>query len=269
MPGLATDPLHTGPSPGSGGRAACCRVGPDRDGAAAVAPMLVDVRTGWIVAGVLLLGLVGGCSDGVPKIERSNLSRTAPDVSSFRLIDALPEPDDFGPGWTFDKNSVSDLDYYAEYAILDVALHCEGASPKDAGLTDPSKHAVSASLQPPQPPGYVWVRIAVDSPGASADRLALIRTAFSKCGDLKYSRDHQDYKQAYKMLRLPGVRADESFGVRISTEVTSDDKDAREVETWGFARSGGLVVVLSGREGVDVTPLVSKAMAEARRETGL
>jgi len=27
--------------------------------------------------------------------------------------------------------------------------------------------------------------------------------------------------------------------------------------------------VLSGQEGVDVTPLLSKAMAEARRETGL
>jgi hypothetical protein len=71
------------------------------------------------------------------------------------------------------------------------------------------------------------------------------------------------------MLKPPGVRADESFGVRITTEVTSDDKDDHEVETWGYARSGGLVVVLSGQEGVDVTPLLSKAMVEARQETGL
>ncbi len=231
--------------------------------------MLVDMRTGWIAAGALLLGLVGGRSDGVGKIERSKLSRTVPDVNSFHLINALPEAGDFGPGWTFATETLADTDYYVEYAILDVARYCKGASPKDAGLTDPSKYAVSASLRPPQPPGYVWVRIAIDSPGASADRLALIRTAFNKCGDLEYSENGRDYKQVYEMLRPPDVRADEFFGVRITTEVTNDDKDDRDVETWGYARSGGLVVVLVGLEGVDAMPLLSKAMAEARQATGL
>lgn len=233
--------------------------------------MLVDMRTAWIGAGALLLTLAG-CGDGggAGRIEPSKLSRTVPAVDPFALINALPEPDELAPGWKLATDTLSDSDYFAEYRISDVARHCKGASPKEAGLTELSKFAVSASARPPQPPGDLWIRVAVDSPGASADRLALIRAAFTKCGELKYHEREQDYAQRYELLRpQPDVVADESFGVRVTTEVTNDAEDDRDVETWAYARSGGLVVVLSGRSGVDAMPMLANAMAEALEATGL
>ncbi|MCY1136931.1 hypothetical protein OWR29_02905 [Actinoplanes sp. Pm04-4] len=205
------------------------------------------MRALWTAAGALVVALAAGCGQGVGEIDRSELSHDIPQIRSLRLIDALPEPADLGPGWTLDTTSVDDEDYYNEYAISEVARNCEGASPTAAELTEPNEYTASVSMEPEEGPGHLWVRIAVDSPAGSADRLALIRAAYESC---------EVEGQSYQMLKPAGVDADESFGVRIT--------EGSQVFTWVYARHGGLVVALSGREGVDAEPLLPKAMAEAR-----
>jgi hypothetical protein len=214
----------------------------------------------------LVFGAAAACggSGGVGAIAHSTLSRAVPSVSPFELAGALPAPADFGPGWTFDTTSLGNTDYFQEFLLNSLLGDCKGASPKDQGIAVSFEQAVSGSLNAPQPPGYVWVRIAVDSPAASADKMALMRADFTHCPTSRIPPAGAGGTETYVLLPpMPEVRADDSFAVRITSHlpgaVTTD-----EVETWAYARVGGLVVAVVGLEGVNPVPLLPKALAKVR-----
>ena len=211
----------------------------------------------------LMLGAAVACggSGEVGTIAHSTLSRTVPSTSSFQLAGALPAPVDFGSGWTFDATSLGTNDYFVEFVLNGLIRDCKGATPQDQGITESSAQVVSGSLNAPQPPGAVWARLAIDSPAASADRMALMRADFAHCPTSQLA---DGGTEGYVVQpQLPGVRADDSFAVRITTH--DPDVAATDVViTWAYARVGGLVVALAGLEGVNPVPLLPKALAKAR-----
>jgi len=214
----------------------------------------------------LVFGAAVACggSGGVGAIAHSTLSRAVPSISSFELAGALPAPADFGAGWTFDTTSPGNLDYFEEFLLNGLLGDCQGASPKGQGIAVSSARAVSGSFKAPRPPGYMWARLAIDSPAVSADRMALMRADFTHCPTSKTSLSGVGATESYVVLpQMPGVRADDSFAARITVHFP-DPGDSDEVETWAYARVGGLVVALAGLDGVNPVPLLPKALAKAR-----
>ncbi|TDB83684.1 hypothetical protein E1264_27435 [Actinomadura sp. KC216] len=226
----------------------------------------------WLAAPVVFCMVTAGCGGGgVDPITRSTLSNVVPPVSPLRLVDALPEPADFGGGWRLEPGSLGKQDYYASFSRQVLVHTCEGANPKKAGIPTDSKHTASVLMVGENDGSRdVSIIVAVDSPAASADRISFLRAAYEGCSEAHIEKDGEVHDEKYELLEVSGVKADQTLAVKVTdrTELPGEEPDT-EVETAAYARVGGLVVALTGRHGTDPRPLLAAALAEARQELGL
>ncbi|TDD22658.1 hypothetical protein E1287_39630 [Actinomadura sp. KC06] len=232
----------------------------------------MDMIRRWLAAPVMLCTLTAGCGGGgVDPITRSTLSNAVPPVSPLRLVDALPEPADFGSGWRHETGSLGKQDYYDSFAGQVLVHTCEGANPEKAGIPTSSKHTVSILMVGENDGArVVSIRIAVDGPAASADRISFLRAAYEGCGEAHIEQNGEEHDEKYELLKVSGVKADQTLAVKVTDTMKLPGKEPdTEVDTMAYARVGGLVVALAGRHGTDPRPLLAAALAEARRELGL
>ncbi|MGH3241681.1 MAG: hypothetical protein ACRDNL_15015 [Spirillospora sp.] len=205
----------------------------------------------------------------VEPIARSTLSQTVPSVSQGNLVNALPEPADFGPGWVFDTESVDDHDYFELVTGGAVGDACEGADPARVGLPVMSPHKITATMKREDGPSSVEMGIGVDSPAASSDRITFLRAVYEQCGKVEREGTDEKFTVEHEILKVPGVKADQTLAVRVTTEREKDGDKKKTVSTRAYARVGGLVVGLLGFDGADPRPHLAAALAEARRELRL
>jgi hypothetical protein len=125
----------------------------------------------------------------VEPLPRSTLSTAVPTVDQLDHIDALPKPADFGPGWTFETDSIGKDDYFFGFANGVYARNCRHADPSLVKLsTNASSYVVTGQYMPSGGSSGTEVTVAVDAPAKQADRIAVIRRAYGKCEELRVDR---------------------------------------------------------------------------------
>lgn len=204
-------------------------------------------------------------------ITRSTLSKATPSVQPLKLTEALPEAEDFGPGWTFDTESLGRHGYF-EWLNRDswASRECEGADPNEAGIAGLTRSRISATLQRQDDGAGVAVGVAVDSPASSADRVTFMRAVYEDCSEIEQEVPGETIVVEYEILDISGVEADQVLAVREHSESRKDGEVSRErTQIRAYARVGGLVVSLVGTGGADPRPLLPAALAEARTALNL
>ncbi|MEO3859849.1 hypothetical protein [Acrocarpospora sp. B8E8] len=218
-----------------------------------------------LVAGAVAVITACGPTEGGGPLAASTLSRAVPSISAPKLADALPEPADFGDGWSIDTDTLGSDDYIYQLD-LPQAGDCKDAGTWLSTTKPPSPHTISVNMNGPGG-DYLWIRLAVDSPAAQADRLALIRAVHTRCSGWESKAGVSNAIVTYEKLDIPQIQAEEAWAVRVTSK--EKDQDITSSEVWALARSGGLVVSLASQHGHDIRTLLPKAMAEARQELGL
>lgn len=218
-------------------------------------------------AAIVVLAVACG-SGRVDPISRSSLPQTVPPVAPSAMLEALPEPADFGPGWRFDTDELGADDYFVEYSRSRLARECPGADPVAAGIPVESPEATSGVLRLDGQDGSVSVKVAVDSPARAADRLALMRASFAGCDRLEFEWEGRTATEDWEPLDPPEAGGDESVAVRVRI-VGQNEPGEEFVATFAYARAGGLVVGLGGNYGIDPVARLPAALAEARAALGI
>ena len=222
-------------------------------------------RTGAATATLAAVLLTGACGGDPEPLRRSTLSMEVPSIPSVRLVEALPEPADLGAGWRFRTESLGSDDYFGEFLGSVLPKYCPDADAQKAGIPRTrSAYAVSGAFESPAGGRAVAVLIGVDAPARSADRLAMIRRAYTECDTIEFQRDGEDYERKVEVRDAPGADADETLAIRVTDEWKGD----RFVVDGVFARVGGLVVNVVWQGG-DPRPLLRPVLAEARTALGI
>jgi hypothetical protein len=208
---------------------------------------------------VAALGVtLAGCGERVEPLPRSTLSPETPPVTELQLLDALPKPADFGPGWTFDVESVGDEDFYENYLQGVYPSHCDWADPDQAEIdTARSAQTVSASLLSPDSHS-VRVIVAVDSPAKAADRFAFLRRAHDRCSSIEYKQEGHEITRELEVLPDPEATADESMAASFRDEGGLLDYHGKSA----YARAGGVVICIDGEDFPDTA--LAATLARAR-----
>lgn len=145
---------------------------------------------------VTLAAVLAVASCGGDPFVRSSLSDATPSAAPAQVIEALPEPNEVGPGWQFPTKS---MDYRIDFLgqLWEMPEHgiyyrCDDAKPLSAGapelladgpVTIGGRFLYKAGKGEHHP---VDVTVFLASPRNSADRIGFARWAFTRCGRLEY-----------------------------------------------------------------------------------